>query len=82
MIEYRKIILRLKWILEAKKRKKATFKALANELGINPLSFSTMMHRHKIPFKEVLIFCKKYRVDVNWLFFDDKYQKNCIKDLK
>lgn len=79
MIDSKKILLRAKWVLEAKKSEKQTFINLASELGINSATFRTMRHRNKVPFKEILMFCQKYGVDANWLFFNDSYQNNCIK---
>ena len=45
-------------------------KDVAEALGINQLTLATMKNRAKIPYKEVLEFCAKRKISINWLLFD------------
>lgn len=65
-------------VLEAKTKKKQNFKSLANELSISENTLAVMRCRDKIPFPQVILFCKKYKVDVYWLLFEENYKKGAI----
>jgi len=45
-------------------------KDVAEALGINQLTLATMKNRSKIPYKEILEFCAKRKISINWLLFD------------
>lgn len=45
-------------------------KDVAEALGINQLTLATMKNRDKIPYKEVVEFCAKRKISINWLLFD------------
>lgn len=45
-------------------------KDVAEALGINQLTLATMKNRNKIPYKEILEFCAKRKISINWLLFD------------
>lgn len=45
-------------------------KDVAEALGINQLTLATMKNRAKIPYKEILEFCAKRKISINWLLFD------------
>lgn len=45
-------------------------KDVAEALGINQLTLATMKNRDKIPYKEILEFCAKRKISINWLLFD------------
>ncbi|MDD3462988.1 MAG: LexA family transcriptional regulator [Sulfurospirillaceae bacterium] len=45
-------------------------KDVAEALSINQISLATMKTRNKIPYKEVLEFCAKRKISINWLLFD------------
>ena len=45
-------------------------KDVAEALGINQLTLATMKNRAKIPYKEILEFCAKRKISINWVLFD------------
>jgi SOS-response transcriptional repressor LexA len=45
-------------------------KDVAEALGINQLTLATMKNRSKIPYKEIVEFCAKRKISINWLLFD------------
>lgn len=45
-------------------------KDVAQALNINQISLATMKSRNKIPYKEILEFCAKKKISINWLMFD------------
>jgi phage repressor protein C with HTH and peptisase S24 domain len=45
-------------------------KDVASALNINQISLATMKSRNKIPYKEILEFCAKKKISINWLVFD------------
>ncbi|WP_458701364.1 S24 family peptidase [Sulfurospirillum sp. 1307] len=65
------ILNRIKDILSSEIGNKKVFdKDVANALGINQVTLATMKKRGKIPYKEVLEFCAKRKISINWLLFD------------
>lgn len=49
--------------------KKIFDKDVANLLGISQMNFATMKKRDKIPFNELLDFCAKRSIAINWLLY-------------
>ena len=45
-------------------------KDVAEALNINQITLATMKSRNKLPYKEVLEFCAKRKISINWLIFD------------
>ncbi len=45
-------------------------KDVAAELGISQATFATMKKRGAIPYKELMEFCARRKLSINWLFFD------------
>jgi len=45
-------------------------KDVAKELGISQATFATMKKRGAIPYKELMEFCARRKISINWLFFD------------
>lgn len=45
-------------------------KDVALALDINQPTFTTMKNRGKIPYNEILDFCAKRKISINWLFYD------------
>jgi len=45
-------------------------KDVASELGISQATFATMKKRGAIPYKELMEFCARRKISINWLFFD------------
>jgi len=51
------------------KSKKVFDKDVAEVLGISAMNFATMKKRDKIPFNELLDFCAKKSISINWLLY-------------
>jgi len=50
--------------------KKVFDKDVAQLLGISQMNFATMKKRNKIPFYELLDFCAKRSISINWLLYN------------
>ena len=50
--------------------KKVYDKDVASALNINRPTFTTMKNRGKIPYEEILNFCARRKISINWLFYD------------
>ena len=71
MIQFREAIDKLKDIISTKKIGGKVFdKDVATELGIPQPTFATMKKRGAIPYKEIMEFCARKKISINWLFFD------------
>jgi len=72
MLELKSIIDKLKSVLAKKRQKsgKVFDKDVATALGIPQATFATMKSRNSVPYEEILSFCAKYKISINWLFFD------------
>ena len=71
MIDFVEIIEKLKDVISTKKIGGKVFdKDVAMELGIPQASFATMKKRNSIPYKEIMEFCARKRLSINWIFFD------------
>lgn len=49
--------------------KKIFDKDVADVLGISQMNFATMKKRNKIPFNELLDFCAKRSISINWILY-------------
>lgn len=45
-------------------------KDIALALGINQITFATMKSRGKIPYEELMDFCARRKISINWLFYN------------
>jgi len=71
MIDFSEIIEKLKDVISTKKIGGKVFdKDVAMELGIPQTSFATMKKRNSIPYEELMQFCARKKLSINWLFFD------------
>ena len=71
MVEFGEIIEKLKDVISTKKIGGKVFdKDVAMELGIPQTSFATMKKRGSIPYQELMQFCARKKLSINWLFFD------------
>ena len=69
MYELKSIIKKIKKILAKENRGGKIFdKDVAKALDIPQTTFATMKKRNSIPFKEILQYCAKNRLSINWLF--------------
>jgi phage repressor protein C with HTH and peptisase S24 domain len=71
MADLVEILNRIKDILSSELGNKKVYdKDVANALGINQTTLATMKKRNKIPYKEILEFCAKRKISINWLIFN------------
>ena len=71
MLDFNEILERLKDIISSKTLGRQVYdKDVAQKLGISPATFATMKKRGSIPYKEIMEFCAKNKISINWLFFD------------
>jgi SOS-response transcriptional repressor LexA len=65
------ILDKIKDILSSELGERKIFdKDVAASLNINQISLATMKSRNKIPYKEILEFCAKRKISINWIMFD------------
>lgn len=65
------ILDKIKDILSSEVGERKIFdKDVASSLNINQITLATMKSRDKIPYKEILEFCAKRKISINWLMFD------------
>ncbi len=86
MINFKEIINRIKDILSSDiSDRKIYDKDVAQALNIKQITLATMKNRNKIPYKEILDFCAKKKVSINWLLYDqivESLQKETEKFVK
>ncbi|MBT5935036.1 LexA family transcriptional regulator [Sulfurimonas sp.] len=70
MNEFTSIVEEIKSIVSSDFKPKKVFdKDVAEVLGITQMNFATMKKRNKIPFNELLDFCAKKTISINWLLY-------------
>ncbi len=70
-MDFKDILPKLKDMISKEMGNKKVFdKDVADALGINHLTFATMKNRGKIPYEEILEFCAKKKISINWLFYN------------
>lgn len=78
MLAFEEIIERVKDIIsEEIGNKKVYDKDVATALGISKENFSMLKKRGKIPYEELLKFCAKKKISINWLLFDQNPKTLC-----
>jgi hypothetical protein len=71
MNSFQEIIEKVKDIISNEVKSGKVFdKDVAAELGISQATFATMKKRGAIPYKELMEFCARRKISINWLFFD------------
>ncbi len=71
MNSFNEIIEKVKDIISNEVKSGKVFdKDVAAELGISQATFATMKKRGAIPYKELMEFCARRKISINWLFFD------------
>ncbi len=71
MTSFESVISKIKDIISQELGAKKVYdKDVAEALGLKHLSFATMKRRGRIPYKEILNFCAKRKISINWLLFD------------
>jgi len=70
MFNLREIIKKLQPLLTKELNKRATYKDVAKALDIPYNRFRQQIYKNTIPFEEILIFCFKRKISINYLFFN------------
>ncbi len=70
MRDFHSIIKELKQFLSKNNTKKILDKDVASILGISQARFATIKRRNRIPYENLILFCKKENLCSNELFFD------------
>ena len=71
MNNFNEIIEKVKDIISNESETGKVFdKDVAAELGISQATFATMKKRGAIPYKELMEFCARRKISINWIFFD------------
>ncbi len=71
MLNFSEVLGRMKDIISSEiGQKKVYDKDVAETLGIHHLTLATMKTRGKIPYEQILSFCAKRKISINWLLFD------------
>lgn len=71
MLFVSEIVEKLKDVISADGKIGKVFdKDVANELELSQANFATMKNRGKIPFQNILDFCAKKRISINWLLYN------------
>lgn len=86
MIKFKEIVNRIKDMLSSDiSDRKIYDKDVAQALNIKQITLATMKNRNKIPYKEILDFCARKKVSINWLLYDqivESLQKETEKFVK
>ena len=78
MLSFIEITDRLKDILSRELGEKRVYdKDLAEALGISKEYFSMMKKRNRLPLEEIVNFCAKRNISINWLLFDQNPEFLC-----
>lgn len=69
-LDFEKIAFRLKLEIEKieKEHKNITNKKLANYLNIKQNTFNIYVYREVIPYRQIIEFCLRYKIDINTIF--------------
>jgi hypothetical protein len=71
MPDVKEILFRVKDILSSEVGNRKVFdRDVADALSLNHLTLATMKSRNKIPYQELLDFCAKRKISINWLFYN------------
>lgn len=66
------IMRKIKIVLETERKNKMPIfeKDIADALCLSPANFSTMKKRNRLPLDEIIEFCAKRKININWILFD------------
>jgi len=71
MNNFNEIIEKIKDVISNESESGKVFdKDVAAELNISQATFATMKKRGAVPYKELMEFCARRKLSINWLFFD------------
>jgi SOS-response transcriptional repressor LexA len=75
-MNFEKIIDKIKEIIAIEENKEKVYnKDVAKALGISPENLSVLKKRNKIPYEEIIYFCAKRKISINWLLFDQNEEE-------
>ena len=71
MTTLKDILMRVKDVISSDVGDRKVYdKDVADALNINHLTLATMKNRNKIPYQEILDFCARRKISINWLFYN------------
>lgn len=70
IFDLKKIVKVLMPLLSKELGKRATYKDVASALDIPYNRFRQNIHKNSIPYKEILVFCFRRKISINYLFFN------------
>ena len=76
------VIQRLEMIIERDTGKQPSNKQIAYELGLSATGFSNYKKRDSIPYKNIVEFCEKYNITINWILLGNSSIKLIEKEEK
>ncbi len=78
MLSFEEVVERIKDIISQEVGARKVYdKDVARALGITPEHFSMLKKRGRLPIKELLDFCAKRRININWLLYDQDPYSLC-----
>ena len=73
MIHFYEVSSRLRdAIMQLEEKEKIKDKDIAKFLELSPQYYAVIKRRGKIPYESIAHFCKKYRLNMNWILLDQK----------
>jgi phage repressor protein C with HTH and peptisase S24 domain len=80
---FNEIMQRLKVVIkEDLKKENIIDKDIAKVLDINQSTFAVMKKRNKIPFEQIMAYCAKQKVSINWVFYNQSLESLYSKSLE
>ena len=70
MKNFSEVLEKLKDILSKEQNKRIFDKDIAHELGITQANLATLKSRNKIPYQQILDFCARKKISINWLLYN------------
>lgn len=72
-MDFRTVMHRIREILIAQKNKKKILdREIASALHLDPQYFAVIKKRNKIPYEAIAHFCKKERINMNWILLEQE----------
>ena len=72
---FNEIMQRVKVIVGDDLQKSAIYdKDIAHALNINQNTYAVMKNRNKIPFEQIISYCAKQKVSINWVFYNQSIE--------
>ncbi|BCD67414.1 LexA family transcriptional regulator [Nitratiruptor sp. YY09-18] len=78
MLSFHEVVERIKDILSQEIGERKVYdKDVAKALGLTPENFSMLKRRNRLPLEELLDFCAKRGISINWLLYDQDPASLC-----